>query len=304
MSPSYFCRGEYLLRSMTGFGAARGKVGGTTLEVSIRAVNGRFLETRFHLPREYHPFEGDLRAELESELRRGTVDVFVDRKCRSRGEAIKISLNETLAKSYAVAYRRLAKIANLASQVHLDSIARWPGVLMVEEDSKISGAERELVLKTFRSALSSLVKERKREGQALRRELLQLLGLLEKEVENINRLRGEANSALQERFEQKIRNRLGGAEIDQQRLSQEIVIQLEKADISEEIVRLREHCRNYRSLLTQEDGGGKKLDFYTQELLREINTIGSKSQLAQVTQCVVEAKTIIERLREQVQNIE
>ncbi len=127
---------------------------------------------------------------------------------------------------------------------------------------------------------------------------------MEKHIKVISGLREDANQLLQEKFEQKIRARLKGNEIDPARLSQEIVIQLEKADINEELSRLSEHIKNYRQLVSSSQGEGKKLDFYTQELLREVNTIGSKSQVAKITQSVVEAKTVIERLREQVQNVQ
>ena len=140
--------------------------------------------------------------------------------------------------------------------------------------------------------------------QVLQKELEKLVHDLEKQVAIVAGLREDANRQLQERFEQKIGSRLKGQEMDPQRLTQEIVIQLEKADINEELVRLTEHLKNYKDLLKSAQAEGKKLDFYTQELLREVNTIGSKSQVAKITQAVVEAKTLIERLREQVQNVE
>ena len=143
-----------------------------------------------------------------------------------------------------------------------------------------------------------------REGKSLQKDLGKLLVGLEKLVKVISQLREEANAQLQERYETKIKARLKGTEIDATRLTQEIVIQLERADINEELSRLQEHIKNYRQLIMSMDAEGKKLDFYTQELLREVNTIGSKSQVAKITSAVVEAKTLIERLREQVQNVQ
>src|SRR5690606_20882053 len=127
---------------------------------------------------------------------------------------------------------------------------------------------------------------------------------LEKQVKVISQMRESANAQLQERYETKVKARMKGTEIDPARLAQEIVIQLERADINEELSRLQEHIKNYRQLIQSKDAEGKKLDFYTQELLREVNTIGSKSQVAKITSAVVEAKTLIERLREQVQNVQ
>ncbi|MBO9666417.1 MAG: DUF1732 domain-containing protein, partial [Bdellovibrio sp.] len=158
--------------------------------------------------------------------------------------------------------------------------------------------------KAFADACNNCNKERVREGKALRKDLEKLLSSLDKQIKVISDLRNEANSQLQEKYETKIRARLKGNDIDPSRLSQEIVIQLEKADINEELSRLSEHIKNYRQLVGSQQAEGKKLDFYTQELLREVNTIGSKSQVAKITQSVVEAKTLIERLREQVQNVQ
>ena len=160
------------------------------------------------------------------------------------------------------------------------------------------------MFEVFYAALKSCEKERVREGEAIKKHLLVLVSGLEKEVQKILSLRNEANQHLQEKYEAKIKSRLKTSEIDYQRLSQEIVIQLEKGDINEEIQRLGEHVANFRMLVRNPQSEGKKLDFYTQELLREVNTIGSKSQISDITQSVIEAKTLIEKLREQVQNVE
>lgn len=292
------------MRSMTGFGSHRAQTSHVAVDVSVRAVNGRFLEPRLHLPREFIPFEGEIRKILSEKMKRGTVDVFIQRREREGVSRSKIQVNRDLAKKYAQAYRTLAKDLRLRDELHLDVIARLPDVVKVDEAVDVDPAEQSLLLKAVKSAVDHCVREREREGKSLRKDLEKLLGALEKELRTVQSLREEANKQLQERFEGKLASRLKGGEIDPQRLSQEIVLQLERSDINEEIQRLGEHIKNYRAILSSREAEGKKLDFYTQELLREVNTIGSKSQVARITQSVVEAKTMIERLREQVQNVE
>ncbi|QDK37419.1 YicC/YloC family endoribonuclease [Bdellovibrio sp. NC01] len=292
------------MKSMTGYGNARVQSKDVTIEVSIRSVNGRFLEPRFHLPREFVAFEGDLKKVLSSTLLRGTVDVFISRRVKNVGGKTQMTVNDALAKKYLTAYKHLSKELGVPFQVHLEAMARLPDVIKLEETYELFAGEEKVLKKAFADACKNCDKERVREGKALRNDLTALLVSLEKQVKAITGLREEANAQLQDKFEQKIRARLKGNEIDPTRLSQEIVIQLEKADINEELSRLSEHIKNYRQLVSSQQAEGKKLDFYTQELLREVNTIGSKSQVAKITQAVVEAKTLIERLREQVQNVQ
>lgn len=288
---------------MTGFG--QGRVQGTNAlyEVNIKTVNGRFLEARFHLPRELVFLEPELKRALSEKFMRGTVDIFVSRKLKGQGGTV-VNVNEPLAKEYLKAYRTLAKKLNLSFHPSVELLTRQSDVVRVEDPVDAAQKEKKWVVQAFAKALQACQEERKREGIALAKELQKLLGQLEKQVLFISGLRGEANKMLQEKFEQKILTRLQGAEVDHQRLMQEVVIQLEKTDINEELQRLEEHIKNYKKLLQSTHAEGKKMDFYTQELLREVNTVGSKSQVAKITQAVVEAKAIIERLREQVQNIE
>lgn len=292
------------MKSMTGFGTAKAQSKDVTVEVSIRAVNGRYLEPRFHLPREFVSYEAELKRILAQSLSRGTVDVFVSRRVKNTALKAQMTVNDALAKKYVAAYRHLSKELSIPFQVHLESLARLPDIIRLEESYELFAGEDKILKKAFTEACKNCDAERTREGKSVRKDLQTLLTALEKQVKIISSLREEANGQLQERYEQKIRARLKGNEIDANRLSQEIVIQLEKADINEELSRLAEHTKNYRVLVSSQQAEGKKLDFYTQELLREVNTIGSKSQVAKITQTVVEAKTIIERLREQVQNVQ
>lgn len=292
------------MKSMTGFGNQKLQKKDFAIEVSLRSVNGRFLELRFHLPKEYLSFEGELKKVISQKLKRGTVDVFVSRRAKTQSHQAEIEVNQALAKKVYRAYQNLSQDLKIPLQNPWGALLHHPGLVQVQETSEISSYEKKSVFEVFDAALKSCEKERVREGEAIKKHLLVLVSGLEKEVQKILSLRNEANQHLQEKYEAKIKSRLKTSEIDYQRLSQEIVIQLEKGDINEEIQRLGEHVANFRMLVRNPQSEGKKLDFYTQELLREVNTIGSKSQISDITQSVIEAKTLIEKLREQVQNVE
>ena len=296
------------MKSMTGFGNFRTQTNDLSIEVSIRAVNGRFLETRFHLPRVYFPYEAEMKKKFSHLVLRGTVDIYISRKIKSGVGAGRVAMNSKLAAEYLKAFKKLSADLKLNEPIRLEQISRQPEVIQIEENDSVSPGELSSLRKTFEAALKKFDIERLREGGALKKDLQKNLKDLHRHIHKVSKLRDEANKMLQERFESKVKARLpkevAGMQVDPQRISQEIVIQLEKADISEEITRLTEHISNFDKLVELPVVEGKKLDFYTQELLREVNTIGSKSQIAGITEAVVEAKTLIERIREQVQNIE
>lgn len=241
---------------------------------------------------------------IDAHFERGTLDIFVSRKVKVDQAQHKVVLNRDLAKQYLNAYKQISKDLKLRGEAHVESIARLPDVLKVESEAEVTPSEKKALLQAFEKACKACEAERKREGKSVRADLEKNLNLLEKEIARAEDVREEANQNLLSRYEQKIKSRLQGLELDSARLSQEVVLQIDKTDINEEITRLREHMKNYRNLLDSDGPQGKKLDFYTQELLREVNTIGSKSSLSKLTQIVVDAKTNIERLREQVQNVE
>ena len=289
---------------MTGYGLGKTQSSRSVIEVSMRAVNGRYLEYRFHLPREFVAFESELKKIIGQYFDRGTLDIFVSRKAKPGSTLAEVVVNQDLVKKYKSAFATVAKQLDLKLALHLESIARMPDVITLEQSTDTSADEKEALFAAMKKACIAADKERLREGKGLRSDLEFLLQSLQHEVDEIQKIREEANQNLLSRFEQKIKSRLVGVELDSARISQEVVMQIEKSDINEEVMRLSEHIRNYKSLLAATESVGKKLDFYTQELLREVNTIGSKSSVSKLTQIVVQAKTLIERLREQVQNVE
>ncbi len=292
------------MKSMTGYGRAAFTSKQLELEISVKAVNGRFLEMRFHLPREYMPYESEFKKLMGKYFVRGTLDIYVNRHLGAQADTTNIQVNTVLAKKWLKAYRDLSKKLSLHGEPSVDMILRVPDVLTIEEHSKVTEAECQMAQKLLAKAAASADTERKREGAGLRIELARLLAELEKFVKAMETHRQDANRELEKKF----RERLGRLGLDQTldagRLAQEVMIQVDRSDINEEIHRLREHIKAYQDLVRSSESHGKKLDFYAQELLREVNTVGSKSQLTGLTNAVVEAKAIVERIREQVQNVE
>ena len=254
-----------IMKSMTGYGLARSQTNEVTIEISVRAVNGRFLENRFHLPRLYFSFESDLKKKMMEFVKRGTVDVYVARKIKSQSLTGKVVINTKLASEYLKSFRKLAKDLKMNEQVRFDLITRQADVIQVEEQDSVLPNEALLLKKTFELAMKKFDTERIREGQALKKDLVKNLKDLQKYVLKISKLRDDANKQLQEKYEAKIKARLPkeivAQGIDPQRMTQEIVIQLEKADINEEITRLNEHLKNFEKLVEEAVVEGKKLDF-------------------------------------------
>lgn len=289
---------------MTGFGSAKANTDSSTIEVTVRSVNGRFLDTRFHLPRELNFLEPELKKIVSENLSRGTLDIFVGRRFSGKGESLKAEINSGLANEWMRAFKALGKSLKIKGQPDVVTIAKLPDVVSFVETEEHLLRDSKEIRKLLKKAVENCNKEKKREGDFLRKDMLGSLSTLEDCVKKMSSLREKANKSLEERYQKKMQARVSELQMDYNRLMQEVVIQLEKADINEELTRLGEHLDNYRRLIESDESQGKKLDFYTQELLREVNTIGSKSQISELTQLVVDAKTSIEKLREQVQNIE
>lgn len=288
---------------MTGFASVRKKQKNNSTEVAVRSVNGRFLEPRFHIPREILHLEGDLRSLVQKYFRRGTLDVFIHRKILS-SKSGGLSFDEGLFEDYLEIHKHLCKKMKVKTRPTPEFLIRLPEVVKFEPSTAFSSAEEKQLMDLVEDCLKACVDERAREGKSLQKHVLTLIHQLEDHLADMIELRAQANDEISKRFDQKLKVRLEGRDFDSQRLSQEIAILIEKSDIDEEIQRLTEHLKHLKSTTQNPSVEGKKLDFYVQELLREVNTIGSKSQVAKLTASVIEAKSIIEKLREQVQNIE
>lgn len=289
---------------MTCYGYASEKTNFGLLEVSIKSVNGRFLEIRTNLPSEYLKLESDLKKRSSSTLRRGSVSIFVSRKKDPLKDNVQVAVKKELAKKWMKAFHDLSKELKISSQVSIDTISQLPNLFVVNDEVSITPKEIKTLMRLMDKALQNCLKEKTREGEALQKEVMGYLNALDGNLKTIGAHATKQIHTLKKQHSDKSKVLKGDDLMSDQRLAQEIVSQMDRMDISEEIFRFKEHLKSIKKLISSKDLIGKKLDFYTQELLREMNTIGSKSQMFKITQSVVDSKSIIERIREQSQNIE
>jgi uncharacterized protein (TIGR00255 family) len=298
------------MKSMTGFGTSLlgsnddGDSEDFQIESTVRALNSRYLEIRFQMPTQYNPFESQLKTIVQEYFERGRVDLIIKRKFGARTVTHKTIVKSEMARLWIESYKKLGSELKLLAEPSLEMISRLPEVITIEEKMDVGSKEKKILLDVVRKALESCDGEREREGESLKKEFLDLLKQLDAQVATFSKLRESANKEIRKNMHEKI-ERMGFKNLEKEpRFIQEVALMIEKSDISEEISRLGEHTKAIRALVNGTKSQGKKLDFYTQELLREINTIGSKSQVAKLTQSVVEAKACVERMREQAQNVE
>jgi uncharacterized protein (TIGR00255 family) len=296
-----------MIRSMTGFGRAAFRVGGSTFEVELRSVNHRYLDARVRLPRPMSALEPQIRGRIQDRFGRGKVDLSV---ALPRGDALphQVEIDVEAAKQYLRVAAQLRESEGLEGELEVGSVLGLPGVACFVEAELPSEELERACCSAVDAAIDALAAMRAAEGAALERELLSrlsrvedLAGALEQRAETV----GESVRArLRKRAEQLERET---GLLDEARLYQEIVIAADRMDVTEEIVRLRSHVEQFRSIVASGAPGepvGRRLDFLLQELGREANTIGSKGSDAPIAHDVVELKAELERLREQVQNIE
>lgn len=290
------------MKSMTGFGKSALHSNDYLIDVSIRSVNGRFLEVKIHGPTAYKGLDSEIRKRVGQVVRRGTIDIYLNRKVLKGSE--KIHFNKKLAKKWLSGFNGMAKDLGLEPAQQANILLSVPELVNVEDDSNVSPAEKKMLLSAIEKAISACDQLRATEGKGLMKDIESHLKKLGQQVSKIRKLREQTRKDLQKRYNKKLQAYDFPGELDEQRVAQEIVIQLDKSDISEEVQRLDAHLKALSALVKTQGSIGKKMDFYAQELLREVNTIGSKSTSSQLTQEVVEAKGLIEKYREQVQNVE
>ncbi|HWV38869.1 MAG TPA: YicC/YloC family endoribonuclease [Vulgatibacter sp.] len=289
---------------MTGFGSARAQVESEEISVEIRSVNGKFCEVKARFPRELQAFEGEVVRRIKERLARGTVDLFV-RRSPVEGQSLREPrVDEALADRVAREFRELRDRLGLEGDVRLADVISVPGVVVVEEvppDPERAGQAMHLALD---QALDHLVAMREREGEALRADLEARLRLVEGHAAQLARAAPEAVREQHERILQRVEELAGSVTLDPQRLAQEVAILADRSDVAEELTRIESHVKQFRRLMDAPDPAGRRLDFLVQELNREANTTASKASWTGAAEITVELKAEIERIREQVQNVE
>ncbi len=291
-----------MIRSMTGFGSGRGASGGEELDVEVRSVNHKFCEVKVRAPRELAALELDAAKLVKERLARGGVDVSIRRAVPASGLAPRVDLS--LAQSYARAFEEIRARLGLPGQVSLADVLGADGVVGLEERTLDVDAAREALRRALGPALDALVAMRALEGAALERDLGRRLDVIEGLVSRVAALVPQVVEHHRARLAERIQDLTRGVPLDAVRLAQEVALIADRTDVTEEVTRLRSHAGQVRALLAGEEPAGRKLDFLVQEMHREANTIGSKSQSAEIAAIVVALKVDIERMREQVQNVE
>lgn len=291
------------MNSMTGYGRSRQVLDGREITVEIRSVNHRYLEYSARIPRMYGYLEEKLKTFLQSSVSRGKVEVTVTIQNLTGGDTV-VQINQALAKGYLDAMRSQAEYLGLKDDLTLSTLTRFNDVFTLqklEEDQQVIWNS---VQQVAQQALDQFLEMRRREGERLKLDLLQKLELLNGHVAAVEEQSPKTVAAYRERLLQKMEELLADRCIDQQRILLEAGLYAEKIAVDEETVRLKSHLEQFAQMMEQSGPVGRKLDFLVQEINRETNTIGSKAQDLAVTRRVVEMKSEIEKIREQIQNIE
>lgn len=292
-----------MLRSMTGFGRAHIMFEGREILVEIKSVNSRYYEFSSKLPRAYGYIDEKLKSLLANKISRGKVEVSVS-IFNQIGTDATIEVNEPLARQYVEALRGVSETLSLRDDLSLSSIMRFSDVFTIKKTIEDEEVVWEQVAQVAREALDKFIEMRETEGVKMHDDIASRLDFIEERVGRIEAQSPETTKAYREKLFAKIQAVVADRNIDEARVLTEAAIFSEKTAVDEETVRLRSHISQYRDYIEQDVPVGRKLDFLTQELNREVNTIGSKCQDIEITKMVVDMKSEIEKIREQIQNIE
>ena len=289
--------------SMTGFGAGSAVEANEEVSVEVRSVNGKFCEVKVRLPRELSAVEADAAKLVKEKLARGNVDVSI-RRASTTGLDAEPQVNGVLLAAYAKALKDAADAAGLPADLSIRDLLDLDGVVRLEERPPDVSSAAHAVTAALTMALENLVAMRKREGLALENDLRLRLQTLRRLAAQAAEGVPASITAYRERLRTRIKEIASDIEVDPQRLEQEVILFAERTDVAEELTRLSAHFDEFERLLEKSGPVGRQLDFLIQEINREVNTTGSKSQATELARLVVEMKTEIERVREQVQNVE
>ena len=269
----------------------------------MKAVNHRYLDVSVKMPKKLNLFETAIRSELKNDIQRGKVDLFITYEDASEGQAV-IKYNKELAAEYMQYFEQMAADFSLDNDVRVSTLARCPDVLTTDEQGEDEEEIWKLLHRALEGATKNFVETRIREGENLKKDLLAKLDEMLKSVDFIEERSPQIIAEYRKRLEEKVRELVSDRTVDESRIVTEVTIYADRICVDEELVRLRSHIESVKKAL--QDGGsvGRKLDFVAQEMNREANTILSKSNDLSVSNCGIELKTTIEKVREQIQNIE
>ncbi|MDD2361335.1 MAG: YicC family protein [Oscillospiraceae bacterium] len=292
-----------MIRSMTGYGRFQQTIDGMDITVEVKSVNHRYYEYSSRVPRAYGFLDEYLKPHIQKTISRGKVDVYVWIEAIDAPLGA-VNLNYTLAEGYLQALNELSKKYGLKNDISVASLARFPDVLTVRRMAEDEEAVWVIVRQVADGALERFVSMRELEGEALRKDIIQRAAAILESVKIVEERSPITVKEHMDRVEARMLQLLNEAPIDEQRILTEAALYADKTDVAEETVRLRSHLKQLETMLSGDEPVGRKLDFLVQEINREANTIGSKSQDVTLARVVVDIKSEIEKIREQIQNIE
>ena len=292
-----------MIKSMTGYGRVEAFCDGRNIVVEAKSVNHRFLEIALRMPAALYPLEMEYKKKIGERFKRGRIDVSI-RLEGDGAEPSKVNLNLEVARDYFDVLTRLKNEFNLQEPIGLKTFISFRDIFTPPVETQLNGDFLNSVEKTLQEALSMLVNMRQDEGIALFSDMQMRLQTIGETMGTIRSRAPQVVMEYQKRLSDRIKELSVGFELDPARLAQEVAIMADRCDITEEIVRMQSHIGQFEALLQSDEAEGRKIDFLLQEMNREINTIGSKSNDVEIARQVIEAKSELGKLREQAQNIE
>jgi uncharacterized protein (TIGR00255 family) len=289
--------------SMTGFGRAKGSFSDMEISVEIKSVNSRYLETIIRLPRQFSAFELEIKDVLQKNIGRGKVTVNIN-LTEGKAAISKLVLDHSLLKQYMEIEEEIRKAAGIEKRASVSDFLMLKELISSETDAEKEATYKNELIGVVGKAVESFNLSRKREGESLMEDINMRLALIEKYMDQVESHTEGVTKALYDKLSERISELLNRDELDKERLEMEIALLADKSDITEEIVRLRSHIKAFSKAAENDKAPGKRLNFLTQEMHREANTIGSKAANIELSHLSVSLKEEIERIREQIQNIE
>lgn len=292
-----------MVKSMTGFGRCEVSEGDRKMTVEMKSVNHRYLDVTIKMPKKLNYFESAVRSILKEYMQRGKVDVFITYEDLSEAK-MALRYNKEIAAQYLKYLQQMSEEFGLEQDVKAGALSRYPEVLVMEEVEEDEEELFRMLEQAVRGACEQFVETRTREGENLKRDLSAKLDELLDHVSHVEERSPQIIAEYREKLAEKVRELLGDAQLEESRVAAEVTLYADKICVDEEIVRLKSHIAHTKATLEEKDSVGRKLDFIAQEMNREANTILSKANDLEVSNRAIELKTGIEKVREQIQNIE
>ncbi len=292
-----------MIKSMTGFGRSEIVKGNRKISVEIKSVNHRYLEAGIKMPKKLNVFESRMRDLLKKYATRGKIDIFINYEDDSESQ-VNLKFNQNIADEYMAIFNNMSEKYNLKNDMTVGGLARFPEVITMDEVQEDEEELWHFIEEAMKAALEQFVNTRILEGENLKKDLLGKLDHMEELVAFVEKRSPEIMKEYRSKLESKVKELLGDTTIDESRIATEVIIYEDKICVDEETVRLRSHIEHARKCLNEDGGIGRKMDFIAQEMNREANTTLSKANDIEISNAAIDLKTEIEKVREQIQNIE